>query len=169
MGRLIQSLKKMFLGIFVRLRRARGKTNEVVGVVSDGVGAKKATPPLLLPPPLPSAPAFPDFEFRPSDEFLAAMGADSVFRVVNPMDLLIHKRNLMVNVLVVEVCRSPGQDDSIRLSNTLWFRFDSDMLEARGMSLCRLFTESMDSGVEGVGFTALDGGVCGWVIDRKRA
>jgi len=51
--------------------------------------------------------------------------------------------------------------------STLWFRFDSELLVARGVSVCRLFIDSND-GVTGLEFTARDGGVCGWVVDRKR-
>jgi hypothetical protein len=73
----------------------------------------------------------------------------------------------MANVLVVEVGR-PTKDGDMQPGNTLWFRFDSELLVARGVSVCRLFVDSADTGAAGFEFTAHDGGVCGWVIDRKR-
>jgi chlorophyllide a reductase subunit Y len=61
---------------------------------------------------------------------MAAMGEGSVFKVVNPLDLVMQGHNLMVNVLVVEVSR-PAADGSMLQGSTLWFRFDSELLVAR--------------------------------------
>jgi hypothetical protein len=161
MGRLLQSLRQIFVGLFMRFRHARNRSNKG--------GGQRAIPPsfpvVLLPPP-PTVPTSSDFDFRPSDEFMAAMGEGSVFKVVNPLDLVMQGHNLMVNVLVVEVSR-PAADGSMLQGSTLWFRFDSELLVARGVSVCRLFIDSNDS-VTGLEFTARDGGVCGWVVDRKR-
>jgi hypothetical protein len=126
--------------------------------------------PILLPLPPPSAPLLPDFDFRPSDGFLAAMGDGAVFVVANPLDLALQAQNLMANVLVVEV-RGVGLDPFM-----MWFRFDSAALATRGVSVCRLFSDGEpDSAserlVNSLGIdraAAADGGVCGWVIDRKR-
>jgi len=115
---------------------------------------------LSLPPP-PSAPLLPDFDFRPSDSLLAAMGEGVLFTVANPLDLAMQGQNLMVNVLVIEV-KSPTTPTSM-----LWFRFDSASLVTRGVSVCRLFSDD-NADVCGNELAAGSVGVCGWVIDRKR-
>jgi hypothetical protein len=79
--------------------------------------------------------------------------------VANPFDLALQERNLMASVLVVEV-KGP-----VTPSSMLWFRFDSASIAARGVSACRLFSDD-DSDMIGEG--GLNGGVCGWVIDKKR-
>jgi hypothetical protein len=107
----------------------------------------------------PSVPLLPDFEFRPSDSLLATMGEGVEFIVVNPFDLALQEWDLMPSVLVVEVRHQECQ------SSVLWFRFDAASVVSRGMSACRLFSD--DNPDEGVP-TASSGGVCGWVIDRKR-
>jgi hypothetical protein len=114
---------------------------------------------ITLPPP-PSLPLLPDFDFRPSDSLLATMGEGVEFIVANPLDLALQERNLMASVLVVEV-KSPGAPSSM-----LWFRFDSASMVTRGVSVCRLFSD--DNSDEGGVSAASNGGVCGWVIDRKR-
>jgi hypothetical protein len=119
---------------------------------------------VLLPPP--TAPSLPDFEFRPSESFLEAMGEGAVFVVANPLDLALQSQNLMANVLVVEV---KGLDPNLS-SNMLWFRFDSFALSTRGVSICRLFADCDQSEIISVPSSERPSalGVCGWVIDRKR-
>ena len=110
--------------------------------------------PIILPPP-PSVALIPDFNFRPSDSLLAAMGEGVEFVVANPLDLVLQGQNLMANVLVVEV-KSP-----VAAPSMLWFRFNPDSIVARGISACRLVSDDELVGDGGLG-------VCGWVIDRKR-
>ncbi len=113
---------------------------------------------VTFPPPPPSAPMLPDFDFRPSDRLLASLESDAIFSVANPLDLALQSQDLMANVLVVEVSTSTS-------TSMLWFRFDSASLVARGMSACCLFSDD-NTGVSGAEHVA--DGVCGWVIDRKR-
>ena len=170
----LQSLRHIVAELFVRLR--------LFGRQGGGGGGgltTKAEPPhlaasssfvLTRPPPLPSAPAFPDFEFKPSDDFLAAMGGGSAsFTVANPLDLTLRRCGaLMLNVLVVDIVRACGG------MTTLWFKFDPAALDARGVSICRLFVDpgavGGEYGLPGQEqYIALDGRVCGWVINRKQA
>ena len=124
----------------------------------------KAFPVLL--PPLPTAPLLPDYEFRPSDGLLEAMGDGVVFVVANPLDLALQSQNLMSSVLVVEV---KGLDPTLS-SNMLWFRYDSFALSTRGVSICRLFAECDQTEIISVPSSERPSalGVCGWVVDRKR-
>lgn len=168
MARWLQSLRHIFVEFFVRFacrRSGGGEGKAAAAVEKDCRVASGAFPGVVLPPPPPSAPAFPDFDFKPSDDFMATMGGEEcTFTVANPLDLTLRRRGaLMLNVLVVDVGRPAGMA-------TLWFKFDSAALEARGVSVCRLFVDSGEfTGLEGMEFTAsLDGSVCGWVIDRKR-
>jgi hypothetical protein len=121
---------------------------------------------IMLPPPPPTAPLLPDFEFRPSEGFLEAMGEGITFTVANPLDLALQSQNLMANVLVVEV---KGLDPNVS-SNMLWFRFDSFALSSRGVSMCRLFADCDQSDIISSSSSEQPSalGVCGWVIDRKR-
>lgn len=148
---LLASLKKMCAHLF--------KRDIPKDSVSDSVRSPFTTQhlfPVTLPP---SVPLLPDFEFRPSDSLLATMGEGVEFIVANPFDLALQECNLMPSVLVVEVRHKEC------LPSVLWFRFDSASVVSRGMSACRLFSD--DNPDEGVP-TASNGGVCGWVIDRKR-
>jgi hypothetical protein len=120
----------------------------------------------MLPPPPPTAPLLPDFEFRPAECLLEAMGEGTTFVVANPVDLALQSQNLMANVLVVEV---RGLDPAVS-SEMLWFRFDSFALSTRGMSICRLFVDYDQSDVISPPSAERPSamGVCGWVVDRKR-
>jgi hypothetical protein len=100
-----------------------------------------------------SAPLLPDFDFHPSRSLLATLDDGVVFSVANPLDLALQSMDLMADVLVVEV-QGPSTPATV-----LWFRFDPTTFAARGVSACRLFSD--DGCVAG-------GGVCGWLIDRKR-
>ena len=147
------------MNLFAKLRRRESAPPPVIQPLSHSSSSSHL--PVLLPPP-PSAPLPPDFDFMPSDDFSAAIGEGAVFVVANPLDLALRGQNLMANVLVVEVS-GPNTVRSI-----LWFRFDSAALMARGVAVCRLFIESDDH--SSADHAALDWvGVCGWVMDRKRA
>lgn len=176
MVRWLQSLRHIVVEFFVRLRLAgrRGaggrRKADHAREQECAVGCAAAFPVIILPPPPPSAPAFPDFNFKPSDDFLAAMGGEGcVFNVANPLDLTLRRRGaLMLNVLVVDISRTTEEGHCGGVT-TLWFKFDSSALETRGVSVCRLFVDSGEfAGLAGPELTALDGRVSGWVIDMKR-
>jgi hypothetical protein len=118
---------------------------------------------IILPAPPPPIPLLPEFDFKPSDDFMAALGEKAVFVVANPLDLMLQGQNLMANVLVVEVS-GPNTAHTV-----LWLRFDAAALTARGVAVCRMFIDP-DERVCSSGFsTPLEWvGVCGWVMDRKR-
>ncbi len=136
-------------------------------------GAQKSIPPPVrtpLPtqhvlslslPPQQSAPLLPDFDLCPSDSLLATVGEGVVFSVANPLDLALQGQNLLANVLVVEV-KSPTNHTSM-----LWFRFDSESLATRGVSVRRLFSDD-NADVSSTGDAVDSGCMCGWVIDKKR-
>ena len=157
MPHLLQSVWQIFVGLFMRLRHARSNKR---------AAAVRVTPPVVRLPPPPTVPTSSDFDFRPSVEFLEAMGEGAEFKVVDSLDQVLQGHNLMENALVVQVSR-PAADGSMLLGGTLWIRFDPEQLVARGVSVCRLLIYSND-GVTGLKFTARNEGVCGWVVDRKR-
>jgi hypothetical protein len=95
-----------------------------------------------------------DFYFRPSAGLVAAAGAGCVFEITNPLDLLLHARNLMTSVLVVEVKSTP--------SFVMWLCFDMAELAERGVSPCRMIADDVAMSV------FPDAGVCGWLVDKKR-
>jgi hypothetical protein len=89
------------------------------------------------------------------------VGEGVVFSVANPLDLALQGQNLLANVLVVEV-KSPTNHTSM-----LWFRFDSESLATRGVSVRRLFSDD-NADVSSTGDAVDSGCMCGWVIDKKR-
>lgn len=141
------------------------------------------------PPP---SSAVPDFEFRPSDAFLVAVGGSTKdFVVANPLDILLQGlggggkfSRFACDVLVVEVVERPRQPPCALSSAssapscyhpTLWLRYDPSALSARGVSPCRLFADSASEASIDCLYSPLiehaaaaDCGVCGWLIDRKR-
>ena len=164
MGRFIDALKWVFVRLFTRIRSSRAKSS--TKTVDSSIIQSANLPVIILPPPpSPSAPLMPDFEFRPSSDFVAAMGIDVQFTVINPLDLIIRGgRAVADNVLVVEAS-GPNTTRSI-----MWFRYDSAALAARGVSMCRMFVDDNSSEAENSSECArLDWiGVCGWVMDRSR-
>ncbi len=139
--------------VIARLRGARSQP------LSPAL-ATDTLPVVILPPPPPSAPLLPNFSFRPSEDFSAAMGANALFTVANPLDLMLQGMNLMPNVLVVDMT-GPSIPKS-----TLWLRFNQESLSTRGVSACRLFVDADDRNA--TEYNTLEWvGVCGWVMDCK--
>ena len=93
-----------------------------------------------------------DFEFKPVASFLACVGSNARFVVMNPLDLLLQERGLMAEALVVEVFT----DDK---RSVFWFRYDSADLAKMGASRCTLFANDADRMFDGV---------CGVVCRTKR-
>ena len=93
-----------------------------------------------------------DFEFKPVASFLACVGNNARFVVMNPLDLLLQERGLMAEALVVEVFT----DDK---RSVFWFRYDSADLAKMGASRCTLFANDADRVFDGV---------CGVVCRTKR-
>ena len=88
------------------------------------------------------------------------MGANALFTVANPLDLMLQGMNLMPNVLVVDMT-GPSIPKS-----TLWLRFNQESLSTRGVSACRLFVDADDRNA--TEYNTLEWvGVCGWVMDCK--
>ena len=100
--------------------------------------------------------SLPDYDFRPTKEFRAAIGDEIIFSVVNPFDLMLQEQGLMADALVVEA------KDNNNKTHVLWFRYSSRQLSAEGFSDCVLFTDEISSGV-------VFDGVCGMLFDRRRA
>ncbi len=93
-----------------------------------------------------------DFEFKPTAAFLACLGTDARFVVMNPLDLLLQERGLMAEALVVEVVTEDRR-------SVFWFRYDSEDLAKMGASRCTLFANDTDRVFDGV---------CGVICRTKR-
>ena len=152
----LDSFKRFFLGSSPAPKHNESSSNRM-SLLSDVYP--------LRPPP--SAPPLPEFDFKPCDDFAAALGKDAVFVVANPLDLAPPHcvRSFMSSVLVVEAS-GPNTARSI-----MWFRIDSADLASSGVSACRMFVDADNQFVAAgmPGFAPFEWvGVCGWVMDRKR-
>jgi hypothetical protein len=155
---LLDALKRMFSWSYSPAPKSSGTESNRVSLLSDVYPLRPATT---------SAPPLPEFDFKPCDDFAAALGKDAVFVVANPLDLAPSHcaKSFMSSVLVVEVS-GPNTVRSI-----MWFRIDSADLASCGVSACRMFVDADHQFVAAgmPGFAPFEWvGVCGWVMDRKR-
>ena len=159
MGRWFDALKRVIVSMFTRISATRCAKKKSFD--SSNRMIPSANLPVIILPPPPSAPSMPDFEFRASSDFIAALGVDVEFSVVNSLDL--QRRCIADNVLVVEA-NGPNTAKTV-----MWFRYDTAALAARGVAVCRMYVDETVDTNEALQFTKLDWvGVCGWVMDRNR-
>ena len=169
MGRWLDAFKLVIVSLFTRIRVSRSanassSTNKAMSSIHGVIPHAQLPVIILPPPPSPSAPLMPDFEFRPSSDFAAALGLDVEFAVINPLDLMARRGYSPGNVLVVET----SGPNTARM--VMWFRYDSVALASRGVSVCRMFVDDNEADASiSSEFTKLDWvGVCGWVMDRSQ-
>ena len=98
----------------------------------------------------------PDFDFVPVEAFDVFMGLPIRYEIVNPVDLIMQQRDLMPELLTLDV-------------HMTWsivpvcMKYSASELRTRGSASCVLYY-----GEDGLKIYGLENGVCGHLRDRKR-